>query len=472
MIKKLLYGTVIIAGLASCNDDYTDWANPQSNAANEAASLFTMTVSPSVSAIDFATETADSIQLFTSNVEDGQVSQFNLTFSAADKSETAAVVASPSGKVASSDLQTAVSSIYGKAPTERTLSVATQADVTITTADGSIVADKTADAYELKITLDAPYISEHYYIVGAPSSWTLDDTSLPFTHSGENVYDDPNFTVTFPVEDGDYWFAIADDKTAEAGEWSALLGCAEGNGNNGDEGSIIRRSDASSDLGDCSWKVTVSGDAKYIRMSINMMDYTYKIEKINFDEYVYLPGDANGWSFNQDILRGANYDGEYLGFAMIGGEYGWKVTTIQDWDDSKTYGAGSADGVIALGGGNIMEGSTATLYYANVNLASLTYTLTPITSVSIIGDPTGDSSWGTDFDLTQSADNSKVWTYTGHLEAGSFKFRMNYGWDVNLGGDSAYALEQNGSNLSIAAAGDYTITLTLGANGESTYTIE
>lgn len=31
MIKKLVYGLAIIAGLVSCNDDYTDWASPQSN---------------------------------------------------------------------------------------------------------------------------------------------------------------------------------------------------------------------------------------------------------------------------------------------------------------------------------------------------------------------------------------------------------------------------------------------------------
>lgn len=395
MTKKLLYGMALIAGLASCSDDYTDWANPQSNAANEAAEKFTMTVTPVVSAIDFATETADSVQLFTTNLASGQTSQYNLTISAADKTETATLVADSTGRVASADLQSAVATLYGKAPTQRALTVATQADVTITTADASVVASKSGEPFALNVTLLAPYISEHYYIIGAPSSWDLGDTSLPFTHSDQNVYDDPVFTVSFPVTDGDYWFAIADDKTlASGGDWSTLLGCAEGNGNNGMSGGIVRRNEASSDLGDCSWKVTVAGDAKYIRMTINMMDYTYSIEKLNFSEYVYLPGDANGWVFDQDYLRGANYDGEYTGFAMLGGEWGWKVTPAQSWDTS--YGAGSADGVLAAGGGNIMEGTTAALYYANVNLASLTYTLTPITSVSIIGAPTGDSSWGTD----------------------------------------------------------------------------
>ena len=37
MVKKLIYGIAMVAGLASCNGDYDDWASPQQNAANEAA---------------------------------------------------------------------------------------------------------------------------------------------------------------------------------------------------------------------------------------------------------------------------------------------------------------------------------------------------------------------------------------------------------------------------------------------------
>lgn len=458
----------IIAGLYSCNDDYTDWADPQSNAASEAAERLTMLVSPTIESIDFATETADSIQLFSTNLQEGQVSEYAVTFATEDGSQSATITAAADGKVSADDLKNVVSTIYGKAPYERTFTTSVSADVKVTTSDGSVVAEKSGEPFTLKVTLVAPYISEHYYLIGKPSKWSPTETSMPFSHSDQNVYDDPVFTVTFPVADGETWFAISDDKTIASGEWTDLLGCVEGNGQNGMEGKIARRTELS-DEG--AWVVNVSGDAKYVRMTINMMDYTYTLEKLNFSEYIYLPGDANGWTFDQDCLRGANYDGEYLGFAMIGGTWGWKITTAQSWDDQ--YTKGDSDGTLTHGdNGNIMEGSTATLYYCNINLANLTYTLTPITSVSIIGDATGDSSWGTDIDLVQSSDNPRVWTYTGHLEAGAFKFRMNYAWDINLGGASADALEQNGANLSVAAAGDYTVTLTLGANGKSSYTIQ
>lgn len=48
MIKKLVYGLAIIAGLVSCNDDYTDWASPQSNDSKEPVDKIAFTVEPAV----------------------------------------------------------------------------------------------------------------------------------------------------------------------------------------------------------------------------------------------------------------------------------------------------------------------------------------------------------------------------------------------------------------------------------------
>lgn len=142
MNKKLIYGFAIIAGLASCNDDYTDWSSPQSNPEHEAVEKFTLTVQPAVETIDFATETAESIQLFSTNLESGQTNSFALTLSAEDKAETVVLTAASDGTVVSAELQDAVATIYGKAPVERTLNVKVAADVMITTEDGKIVAKK------------------------------------------------------------------------------------------------------------------------------------------------------------------------------------------------------------------------------------------------------------------------------------------------------------------------------------------
>jgi hypothetical protein len=47
---------------------------------------------------------------------------------------------------------------------------------------------------------------------------------------------------------------------------------------------------------------------------------------------------------------------------------------------------------------------------------------------------------------------------TLNLTVGAFKFRANDDWAINVGG-SLTGLTQDGANISIAAAGNYTITL-------------
>lgn len=79
MIKKIIFGLATVAALASCNGDYDDWASPQANPQKDAAEKFVMTVQPAVSSIDFETEAAESIQLFSTNLAEGQTEAFNVT---------------------------------------------------------------------------------------------------------------------------------------------------------------------------------------------------------------------------------------------------------------------------------------------------------------------------------------------------------------------------------------------------------
>lgn len=458
-MKKTLYSLGILLALASCKGDYDDWGNPITNA-EDAAKTVTMSVT-GVDLIDYSTLSDDvtTVKVFssadiTADEQKGNVS-YEVELTTAD-GNTASFTTDENGYVDKTTLSDIVEGFYGKRPETRTMSEKIVAHI-----DFNGTSIRKEGTTSLQVKLEAPFIDTAYYLTGGINSWDNTNTTYKFVNSGADVYDDPVFTGSIPASDvtGDFEFKLTPE-TGLGGDWSLCVSASA----DGESGKI-----SSTNAGGNLY-ITYDPDAVRYDLTFNLLDMTWSYTVIKFGEYIYLPGDANGWTFDQDFLRGANYDGEYLGFAMIGGQWGWKITPAQNWDMS--YGAGSSDGVIANGGGNIMEGSTATLYYANVNLASLTYTLTPIESVSIIGAPTGDSSWGTDVDLTQSSDNKKVWTYTGHLEAGEFKFRMNHGWDVNLGGASADALEQNGANLSIATAGDYTITLTLSANGISSYTIQ
>jgi len=89
-----------------------------------------------------------------------------------------------------------------------------------------------------------------------------------------------------------------------------------------------------------------------------------------------------------------------------------------------------------------------------------------VASIGVIGTGSPNGNWDEDVDLTQSSMDTAMWSGTMTLQAGQVKFRANDDWAYNLGGDAA-ALEADGGNLSVAADGNYTITLSY--DGE-TYT--
>lgn len=447
-MKKIVYTLGFALLAASCSEDYKDWSVSQTNPQEDAKSVSLETAT--AADVDYAALDSSLVQIFkpTITAVDECSTTYQVTLWNEGKSANGTLAANDSGYVVADELKTVVETLYGKRPVARKLllDIAGYSNI-----NGQSIRTTAKDS--VNVTLVAPYISTSYYIVGAPSQWDVMCVDLPFTHSGKDVYEDPVFTVTFPVADGEYWFAIADDKTHEANDWSALLGCAEGNGNNGMEGQIARRPEIGDDG---SWKVVVAGDAKLIRMTINMMDYTYQIEKINFNEYIYEIGNESGWSTSH-ALRCPNFDGKYQGYYWMDGEYKFKPNA-DNWDgDWENDG----EGKIADNGGSNMPGLAAGFYQIDVNLADMTYAATLVESISIIGTVNGN--WDTDTDLTYNKETG-AWEVIATLNAGEMKFRMNHDWAISWGGANGdgtnYSdLTQNGgANLQVAA-GTYLIQL-------------
>jgi hypothetical protein len=447
MKKNLIYALALATTMVACTDDYTDWAAPQQNGPEEAKSV-SVSVSPAP-AIDFATSTAENVAIFSANVtaEEGATATYKVTLSP-EEGEGATVLTSANGSVPAEELKNAVVSFYGKAPAPRVLNAVVDAYVDV---KGQTV-KVTAPAVKVNVTLDAPQISEKYYIIGEPSAWDPTCTTMPFKHSGANVYDDPVFTILIPAvdKDGDgaMWFAVTDDITVEKNDWSYVFGCAEGNGNNGEEGNIARRSDLT-DEG--SFKIDIDGSAKYIKMTLNMMDYAYKFEKINFEEFIYVPGNHQGWSpATAPRLQSASFDGKYVGYSCLDG--GFKFTSAPDWNHTN-YGDGG-EGMISDTGGDLT--GEKGFYLLEVDLTDMTWKATP-TAWGIIGDATPNG-WDADQDMTWN-EEKHCWSATVTLTDGTFKFRANDGWDINFGGNPDN-LSAGGGNIPVTA-GTYDIDLYL-----------
>ena len=454
MKKNILYALALATTMVACTDDYTDWAAPQENGPEDAKSV-SVSVS-AASAIDFATSTAENVTIFSPSftAEDGATATYKVTLSPEDNSASA-VLNSADGTVPAEELKNAVISFYGKAPTPRVLNAVVDAYVDVR---GQTV-KVTAPAVTVNVTLDAPFISTGYYLIGDMNGWN-GDNMFAFKHSGANVYDDPVFTLVFTTEaDGQYWKIIPQSNVDASNVW-----------NEGIEGVVGVEVDGDTSLeGLLTTTAPQAGKiekAGMYKMTLNMMDYTYKLEELNFEEYIYVPGNHQGWSpATAPRLYGANFDGYYSGFSCLDG--GFKFTKGPDWAFGE-YNWGSftshPEGFTGEGGGDITC-TVKDFYFIEANVAEGTLKATP-TTWGIIGDATANG-WDSDQDMTWNAEKH-CWCATITLTDGTIKFRANDGWDINFGGNPNN-LSAGGDNIPVTA-GTYDIDLYLErTNSESIY---
>ena len=319
----------------------------------------------------------------------------------------------------------------------------------------------TLNMMEYSYTIEPINIADAYYLVGGPEDWagSAASKSQKFSHSSASVADDPIFTYVLEGTGGDIWFAIGDDEACDAitndGDWSKLFGTTSGNGENGLSGSLSRRTSLSDD-----GSFKVDGTAKFIRIQINMAEMTYTITPLNFNEYIYEAGVNNNWGTEAQPLYCGDGNGTYKGFFYAqdadwsGGKGAFKFQAeFNNWDVNYGFGSGNdSEGTLAEGGDNIMV--TPGFYYAEIDIAAMTYKLTSISGIGIIG-PAQAGGWDNDTDLAYNPE-TRAWEGTVELAADEFKFRANDGWDINWGG-SENNLTQNGANMKIAEAGKYFI---------------
>lgn len=448
-MKKLLY-TIAIALLAGgCTEDFTDWAQLEPNPEDAAPVEISFSVA-AASSIDFNAVSGETVQIIVPSISAEGLSSvtYGVTLSDPESAGAESLVADASGNVEAAALRTAIENLYGKRPVEHVMSAAVEAVAVI---DG--VAYKKTGATTVTATLSAPFISEEYYLLGDMNEWNLAG-DVKFSNGGGDVYDNPVFTVTCEVtaEHVPCYWKIAPKENHDAESWdpvgeASILGVAV-DGDTSLKGNLVSDNAQAGKI----------EDAGIYRFSINMMDYTYEITKLEFGEFLYVPGNHQGWAIEAaPALRGAKFDGVYTGYMALDGEF--KFTPAQNWDND--YGVGNDEGTLVAKGGNLS--ADAGFYHIEANLADLKYTLTKVETFSLIGPAVGG--WETDVDMTYDPE-TETFSYTGEFVPGEFKFRVNHGWDFDFGG-SLESLSQGGPNLSVTEAGTYTLVLTPTYDGDS-----
>ncbi|AKU69684.1 Outer membrane protein SusF domain-containing protein [Prevotella fusca] len=180
-----------------------------------------------------------------------------------------------------------------------------------------------------------------------------------------------------------------------------------------------------------------------------------------FTQYLYMSGDANGWSFSNPLYSAAG-DGKYTGFMYLN-QNGFKFATQQDWNGTD-YGTGLVEK-----GSNIVMTEPAGFYKVDVDLTSQALTYTAINRVGVIGSATAGG-WDSDQAMTYNA-AEKCWEIKGiTLTEGEMKFRANNAWELDWGGSLA-DITYKGDNIKVAA-GKYNIKLYLLCDTKSSCTME
>lgn len=441
MKKISLYVSIALAGLfmGSCSDDFTNWANPQTNPQEDAITIpgFTAT---GVQAINFANVETDSVSTFTLSeaaLPAGFTldnARLELTPQGVENATKTTVNTSIEGKGAVADLSAAVVSVYGKRPSARTFDA--QVYVNAVKDGQAVLID--AGKINLVMTPKAPFIDTNYYLVGQMTDWSL-DTKFKFTHSDADVYEDPVFTIMFTTTDDNQYWKIIPQGNVDAGNIWAV--------ENDPKGVVGVETDGDAAMSGTLLTTTSKGQkanagkiakAGIYQMTINMMDYTYTIKQIA-PEY-YLVGKLQGWS---DKLEGKTCL-MYAESAMVQSYTTqwnedanlkiWLGSDFGVWDNAygaKVDGDNSVEGKIG-GSGAIVCPEPGAFYTFKVDFSTMTYKWTKLENqtpkayehVGLIG---VGNDWNNDVDMKEVTPHN--WFIETTIPEGNFKIRANHEWD-------------------------------------------
>ncbi len=280
----------------------------------------------------------------------------------------------------------------------------------------------------------------YWGVVGTINGWSAPDRIM-YEQDGKFIYEDLELKASDAVK-----IRLNEEWTDNRGGVFADLGQAFAVENGGPDITVGR--DA---------KVTVIYDPSAETITF---DGVYEGDAPDFPDYIYAIGGDTGWDGVYPLF-GKN--GQYKGFGYLSQEFKFRPNE-GNWDgDWECVG----EGQIGQGDNNC-PAPDAGYYMIEVDLNGMTYALTKIESIGIIG-PAQAGGWDSDTDMTYVQDGGYWVARAVTLSAGDMKFRANDGWDINWGG-AFDALVQGGDNMAVEA-GTYDIVLYALCDGKAYCTL-
>lgn len=429
--------------MVSCTEDFTDWGKPQTNPQEDAVTFGNGSVAP-VDVINLADVNTEKVKVASIVAPTSSNAAYTPNYKINFDGQSFDIDAD--GNMATAELTSYIVDKYGKRPTERDIDATLDAWVS----NGSTaVKMATSATFQVKAIPEAPVIEEGYYLVGDMfttedvNGWTK-EVAKAFKHSDKDVYEDPIFTVSFETTKADQYWKIIPKKNIDSGDlWAAGVVGPKVDGDDSMTG-LLTNTEAKAG------KIAKAG--KY-KLTINMMDYSYTLEEVNYDPFIYFIGATDGWkNAEQKLALVDDAKGVYTGYLYCADPNGWgnqfKFQRVAgSWDNEINSGAFSTfSGAATSEGGNIGVNAGEGVYYFDVNLSEGTITATKVETMGIIG---GFNNWAGDAAMTWNAEEYCFEATNAGVTADGWKFRVNGGWDINLGG-SLNNLTAGGSDLKVA----------------------
>ena len=436
--------------MVSCTEDFTDWGKPQTNPQEDAVTFGNGSVAP-VDVINLADVKTEKVKVASIVAPTSSNAAYTPNYKINFDGQSFDIDAD--GNMAKADLVNYITNKYGKRPKERDI----DATLDAWQSNGSTAVKMvTSETFQVKAIPEAPFIDAAYYLVGdmfnveavgdvaAVDGWNTVSAKQAFKHSEKDVYDDPVFTITFETTKANQYWKIIPKKNVDAGNfWAAGVVGPKVDGDDSMTGSLTN--------GDAkAGKIAKAG--KY-KLTLNMMDYSYTLEEVNYDPFIYFIGATDGWTnAEQKLALVDDAKGVYTGYLYCADPNGWgnqfKFQRVAgSWDNEINSGAFSTfSGAATSEGGNIGVNAGEGVYYFDVNLGEGTITATKVETMGIIG---GFNNWAGDAPMTWNPEEYCFEATNVGVTADGWKFRVNGDWPINLGG-SLNNLTAGGDNLTVA----------------------
>lgn len=342
----------LLLSVASCTDDYSDWNAPQHNDQPATVQFGNGSVTET-QAINLAEVTTPTVKVanITAPTADGGYApsgEYKITLGGKSLDITAA------GEVSTEELQNVIVSNYGKAPVQRDMdaTVATWA-----TNEKSYVKIESA-TFKVLATPKAANIEQAYYLAGDifADGYNKDVVNThAFTHSDNNVWDDPNFSIEVKVTEANKSFMIIPASSLEKSD------IREGAFGSGSE----KKSLASNGKA-----ITIEKAGKYI-ITVNMEKLTYEVKLV---PSLYLTGSAYNWgneggTWKQLIQYNGSKETYWTMIYFSEGElfkFSTQAAWVDEFGDQATIVDNAGSGIVAAGSDHNLKVGKAGWYLLRV----------------------------------------------------------------------------------------------------------